>query len=198
MYDDYRNDPLYRPVLLATSDAWLALIEARLAAPHPEAARQAYDRATLVLAQLPMEHGRQGASKRFARCRWRASGADEDTGHCEHPWSKRVTKSLLWDAASAALTRGVPRARLVESFAEVLDARQDTVLLPHARVLQLGVASDRGGDGLRGRYLSAVSSGRLVLHDAASGARVDPSHVEDVEASVERRVAAALGAMAAT
>ena len=182
------KDSEYHDTLVATAWTWVCLIGARLGGVETKAAVAAYDRATLALAQLPMEHGKYGSSKRFDRCRWSAPDID-DQGHAEHPWAKRITKDILWTEGSAALRRGVAREAMVGSFASILDARQDAVLLPHARVTQLGVLSDRAADGLAGRYAGALETGSLVLIDRASGTRLTVSQAVDISERVDRQVA---------
>lgn len=188
------KDAEYHDTLAAAAWTWVCLIEARLSGAETPGAVAAYDRATLALTQLPMEHGKYGSAKRFDRCRW-ASPDIDGQGHAEHPWSKRITKELIWKAGSAALSRGVDRAALVGPIALILDARQDAVLLPHARVTQLGVLSDRAGDGLAGRYRGALESGSLVLIDRASGAHLSPERADEIDAVATRQVSQALEAI---
>lgn len=185
------KDAEYHDTLAATAWTWVCLLEARLAGAETRGAVAAYDRATLALTQLPMEHGKYGSAKRFERCRWASPDVDGQ-GHAEHPWSKRITKELIWKAGSAALSRGVDRTALVGPISLILDARQDAVLLPHARVTQLGVLSDRAGDGLAGRYRGALESGSLVLIDRASGTPISPERADEIDAAASRQVSQAL------
>lgn len=185
------KDAEYHDTLAAAAWTWICLIEARLSDVAGRSAIAAYDRATLALTQLPMEHGKHGSAKRFDRCRWASPDVD-GKGHAEHPWSKRITKEILWNAGSSALKRGVDRLDLVKPFALILDARQDAVLLPHARVTQLGVLSDRAGDGLAGRYKGALESESLVLIDRASGERLSPERAVEIDEAATQQIFQAL------
>lgn len=194
---DYKTEE-YWDVLRATAWTWLNIIEARLTIPEnisPNSAMEAYRRSTISLAQLPLEYGTAGSPKRFDRCRWRDARVPmvpNDSLHCEHPWSKKLTKEYLWDTGSAALQRGATKDELVEPFSEILDARQDTVLLPHTRVTQFGVLSERAADGLAKRYTPAVLSGGVTLIDRETGMILSVRDIEEIEDIVQKRVSNAL------
>lgn len=196
MGNEWRNyrDDCYWDTLASTSWIWACLVEARMLVPSTPGVLEAYDRSTLTLAQLPMEHGKYGADKRYERCRWEMPGV-EARGHAEHPWCKRITKALLWESGSEALRRGVRKEDLVVPFSGILDARQDTVLLPHARVTQLGVLSDRAGDGLGARYKGALASGRLTLLDRETGELMTPDMVEEIDVASREAVERSLEAI---
>lgn len=194
---DYRTDE-YRDVVRATAWMWLSLIESRLFLPKnitSSSGTEAFKRSTLALTQLPLEYGSSGPTKRFERSRWRAADVSIDskgTLHCEHPWSKKVTKTLLWDSGSQALSRGMKKEELVEHFSEILDARQDTVLLPHTTITQFGIKTEHVADGLEQRYSNAVRDGKISLIDRLTGTILNLEDIRKIESRVELRVSTAL------
>lgn len=199
-WSDYRT-PEYYEVLKSTAWAWLSCIEARITAPgtfSEKAATEAYNRTIITLPQLPLEHGGSGIEKRFDRSRWRDVRVCLAPGtrlHGEHPWSKHVTKRLVWENGSSALKRGVKKEDLVGPLTEILDARQDTVLLPHERVSQYGIVSEMKADGLGGRYVPAIESGSIDLIDRSTGAHVTLDEIREIESRIEERVSAAVEKM---
>ena len=191
---DYRTDEYY-DVLRSTTWIWLCLVESCLNRPSnvtETAVTEAYKRAIIALVQGPAEYGHRGPSKRFDRCRWRSSEVTMTPAknpHCEHPWSKKITKSLLWDHCSAALLRGVKKEDLIVPASEILDARQDTVLLSNMKTSNYGVLSERAADGLLGRYSSAVEKSAIVLHDRKTGGILTVEDIKVIESDVQQKVA---------
>lgn len=199
-WKSYRT-PGYYEVLLSTAWSWITAIDARVNRPPDiteDAALQSYNRTIITLPQLPLENGGSGIEKRFDRSRWRDASVSVAPGtklHSEHPWSKHVTKRMLWEAGSAALLRGARREDLVHPFTEIIDARQDAVLLPHERVSLFGIVSELRADGLLGRYSSPIREGRLTLLDRATGSVVTLEEIEAIEAEIARRTTTALRTM---
>lgn len=193
---DFRTDEYY-DVLRSTTWTLLSLIESHLNRPTnitESAATEAYRRAVIALIQGPMEYGHRGPAKRFDRCRWRSSDvtiSPTKTPHCEHPWSKKTSKSLLWEHCSAALLRGVTKENLVDPASEILDARQDTVLLSNMKTSDYGVLSERASDGLL-RYLSAVENSIIILHDRKTGGILTGGDIKLIEEDVQLRVASGI------
>ena len=91
----------------------------------------------------------------------------------------------------AALARGIDPLDVAAAIAEVLDARQDTVLLPSDDEAAWGVRSERDGDGLAGRY--ADVAGRIV--DRRTGERLSAARIGAIEAERAERVRRALAAL---
>jgi hypothetical protein len=199
---DFRVDA-YAALLHATAYVWVAnlaavragsaaLAEGRVARFDARALRAAYKRATVAIPQLPMEVGNN--DERFERCRWRHEEVPVGTptrAHCEHPWSKKRTREIVEDAVPAALARGIDPLDVAAAIAEVLDARQDTVLLPSDDEAAWGVRSERDGDGLAGRY--ADVAGRIV--DRRTGERLSAARIGAIEAERAERVRRALAAL---
>lgn len=163
--EDFRAHPLYAAVLTGTASIWLACIEElrRAGGPAP-GVEAAYERAVWVLAQLPQEVDDLDA--RFDRSRWRSADVvpDVDTTnyYCEHPWHKKRTKGIVYGVATHALDHGVSRPEIIQAIADILDARQDTVLLPHAPVRGEGILHESRGDGLAERYVGVAELGTLI------------------------------------
>ena len=153
------------------------------------AIQAAYKRATSTIPQLPMEVGSNDL--RFGRCRWRHEAVPTGTpthAHCEHPWSKKRTRSLIEAAVKHALARNFEHATVARAVAEVLDARQDTVLMPSDDDEAWGVRSEREGDGLGGRYDQLATQ----LFDRQSGSRLTIDLVTELEAQRQARIKDAL------
>lgn len=184
-WTDFRASPRYRQLLDATAWTWIALLRAAdEGQTHPaigsEALREALDRATAALPQLPMEF--DSGDFRFERSRWRSHLIEPERPmqmHCEHPWTKRKTREIVVELYRAG--RSCRIAKLVEAVAIVLDARQDTVLLPSARLRDLGVIADPRKDGFWPRYRNALETSRLRLIDRLDGSTVEPANLEYLE-----------------
>lgn len=191
------TDPAFIEALDGTASIWVALLKRSFAEPQRAGLRLAYDRAVLALAQLPIEYA--GPETRFNRCRWRAAGVQPGKNpdvHCEHPWTKKRTKTMIWEAAMAALSRGVPDQDIVAAVAALLAARQDTVLLPHKKLTQMGVLSERHHDGLAARYTGAISAGKLELTDRLTGKRLTKDDILEIERISFAQVEASIKALA--
>jgi hypothetical protein len=111
--------------------------------------------------------------------------------HCEHPWSKKVTKKLIEDLV-ANRTVGDDGA-LVDSICLILDARQDTVLLPTAALSTWSVLSERSHDGLAQRYSTAVVH---MLVDRRDGRALTAEDLRHIDAEAVDKVHEAFGTVA--
>jgi hypothetical protein len=185
----YTRDPDFVAALDGTARTWVHLLRMWHVEPQGAGLRLAYERAVLALAQLPIEYA--GPATRFERCRWRAADVEPGTHervHCEHPWTKKRTKRVIMEAGIVALRRNVPHEDIVAAIGNILAARQDTVLLPHGRLTQLGVLTEVHHDGFAGRYGNAVATNRLRLIDRLTGDALQPADLVTVEAASRARV----------
>lgn len=197
---EYRLEREYYDALTAVAWMWANLIEMRITAPRDKGvsetgSAEAYARATLALAQMPMEYGKNGSAKRFDRSRWRdvsVTDPPQDTLHCEHPWSKKETKRILWEHGSEALKRGVRKEDLIAPFSGILDARQGTILLPHSRLSSLGILSESKGDGLVPRYGGAIREGRIRLIHRGNGVELGLDDVVKIDEAASEAVQSAV------
>lgn len=199
-WKEYRLEREYYDALTAVSWMWANLIEMRISAPWDKGVSErgvseSYARATLALAQMPMEYGKNGSSKRFDRSRWRdvsVTNPPQDTLHCEHPWSKKETKRILWECGSQALKCGAKKEDLIAPFSGILDARQGTVLLPHSRLSSLGVLSEAKGDGLVPRYGNAIREGKIRLIHRGTGVELTFEDVDKIDVAAREAVQCAV------
>jgi hypothetical protein len=189
---DFHADDGYRAVLDGTARVWVALIEeCRRSSGVGAGVGVAYRRATGILTQLPQEFDNPAA--RFERSRWRISsvvvGSPTSNYYCEHPWSKHRTKSIIRNVVEQALDANRSREQIVSSVAEILDARQDTVLLPDSDEVQHGVGSDKQNDGLVARYVVAIEAKQLI--DRKTGEVVTIDAAKEESGKLDARVAKA-------
>ena len=179
-WQDFRCDDYYE-LLKDTAFAWVVLLESL--PPSSEA----YKRATLLLPQLPIEFGDN--DKRFERSRWRHENVvceQPTTAHCEHPWTKKKTRKLVEDFFVAARENGMQRKDILLGVGEILDSRQDTLLLPTMRTKDWGVINKRKADGLVERYSKIADK----LIDRKTGQRMSTMKLEEIEKERSDRISA--------
>jgi len=192
LWQDYQAHQHYRRLLRATAYTWVRLIKAQRDGhdqtqdPDERAAiDQAYTRATLLVPQLPMEFADN--EQRFDRCTWRHSrvvpGPTVEGTYCEHPWAKKWTRDLVEGGVRRAITRDVAEREIVVAIADLLHARQRTVLLPHGRVRELDIESEHRHDGLAARYARVIRDGLII--DRATGRPLSVDGMQQVEAEVK-------------
>jgi hypothetical protein len=202
-WSPFRNDPAYRPLLLETAAVFVALVKARsdrLALATDEAGRkrvlEAYGRAVGALSQLPMEFG--DGAQRFDRSPWRhvtvQPGTNQPGLHCEHPWSKHLTRKLVRHAVEAGVASGAAEDTILGAVADILDARQPTVTLPSLKISKSKVRGGRS-DGLA-RYERAIVDGSIVQRP--SKVPVTPDQMRAIDAEAVRKVDSALARVGAT
>jgi len=180
-WQDFRCDDYYE-LLKDTASGWVGLLE------NFPTSSEFYKRATLLLPQLPIEFGDN--DKRFERSRWRHENVvcgEPITAHCEHPWTKKKTRELVEGFAIAAIENGVQREAIVSGVAEIIDSRQDTLLLPTMRTKDWGVISKRNVDGLVNRYSKIADK----LIDRKTGQRLNALKLEEIEKERSDRIGAA-------
>lgn len=179
-WQDFRGDDYYE-LLKDTAFAWVVLLESL--PPSSEA----YKRTTLLLPQLPIEFGDN--DKRFERSRWRHENVvceQPTTAHCEHPWTKKKTRKLVEDFFVAARENGMQRKDIVLGVEEILDSRQDTLLLPTMRTKDWGVINKRKADGLVERYSKIADK----LIDRKTGQRMNTLKLKEIEKERSDRIGA--------
>lgn len=193
MWSDFRTEE-YSNLLQATAEVWWQLARHFVSMEESSARVEAYARATLLLPQLPMEYG--DPLLRFERCRWQHAAIPADAIltklHCEHPWTKKKTRTYVLRVVTASLSSGVPEREGVAAIREILDARQDTVLMPNTSVKKLGVLTGRSDDGLHVRYAPAIAAETLRLLDRLDGHEVGVEEVRAIGRDREARVEKAL------
>ena len=170
-WQDFRCDDYYE-LLKDTASTWVVLLESL------PSSSEAYKRATLLLPQLPIEFGDN--DKRFDRSRWRHENVvceQPTTAHCEHPWTKKKTRKLVEDFFVAARENGMQKKDIVLGVGEILDSRQDTLLLPTMRTKDWGVINKRKADGLVERYSKIADK----LIDRKTGQRMSTMKLEEIE-----------------
>lgn len=180
-WQDFRCEEYYC-LLRETADMWVHILE------RFPTFSEAYKRATLALPQLPMEFGDN--NKRFERSRWRHESVvcgEPTTAHCEHPWTKKKTRELVEGFAVAAIENDVQREAIVSGVAEIIDSRQDTLLLPTMRTKDWGVTNERNADGLANRYSKIADK----LIDRKTGQRLNALKLEEIEKERSDRIGAA-------
>jgi hypothetical protein len=182
-WQDFRT-PDYTSLLHATAWTWIKIIQAFTSPPPPLANTPAisstYYRATLALPQLPSEGTNN--SRRFNNSRWRHANVSTPIHphpHCEHPWSKRITKDIVLNATSLALSRGANPEDLILPISAIIDSRQDTLLLPSQDTSSHKVIPNSQGDGLASRYASPIDLGLII--DRATGKPISPSDASQIE-----------------
>ncbi len=196
-FENFRDDPEYRPLLEATAQTWVTLIRTHSAAlrgsNRKDPGRVAYERAIKILAQLPMELRSPG--KRFARCRWEVVlRPGPHLGRCcEHPWTKAKTRVLV--ERLALRTRKDLDA--VAGVAKILDARQDTVLVPvrNTETRRVGILETKSLDGFAPRYRPGLVAKRFQLLDRKTCRNIDPWALGRIENRVSSRVADAFASV---
>ena len=179
-WQDFRCDDYYE-LLKDTASTWVVLLE------NLPSSSEAYKRATLLLPQLPIEFGDN--DKRFERSRWRHENVvcgEPTTAHCEHPWTKKKTRKLVEDFFVAARENGMQRKDIVLGVGEILDSRQDTLLLPTMRTKDWGVINKRKADGLVERYSKIADK----LIDRKTGQRMSTMKLEEIEKERSDRISA--------
>lgn len=185
---DYRTDPRYREHLAAAGRWKVALWDIARRMEDAVGCRTvpdllAYKRATRELTQMPMEFA--GPDARWQNSRWRHADVlhkqSGDLTHCEHPWTKKGTEEMLAGPVMAALRRGGDPDAIAVLVCVVIDARQDTVLLPSATVTAWDVTA--AGDGLA-RYRRAAS--RLIDRKTAQPATAEM--LDAIDREVENTV----------
>ncbi len=188
-WSTYTDEPAYRALLTATARVFVALVAARVGRDDLATA-EAYGRAVGALCQLPMEYGNAGA--RFDRSTWRLTDVDPSQPppklHCEHPWVKHLTKLLIRHGTEHALKAGVEHVTIEAQVAEILDARQATVVLRHQKTAEAHIRSGKE-DGLS-RYRAPIATERLI--DRASGTPVTLDQMRTIDLTSRARVDAAL------
>lgn len=195
-WSDYRGEEYWK-LLEATALMWVGIIRTYLEMVHAGidggAIHEAYKRASGNMQQLPIEW--KNNDLRFERSRWRHEHVRpgiKTIAHCEHPWTKKVTQELVWDHVKVALARNVPHAEIGKHVAEILDARQDTVLLPGQAGKKWGLVSGKA-DGILVRYGGIAAAGNLI--DRKTGVKIAPADLARIEQNVERRVNMARSAL---
>jgi hypothetical protein len=179
-WQDFRCDDYYE-LLKDTASTWVLLLE------NLPSSSEAYKRATLLLPQLPIEFGDN--DKRFDRSRWRHENVvceQPTTAHCEHPWTKKKTRKLVEDFFVAARENGMQKKDIVLGVGEILDSRQDTLLLPTMRTKDWGVINKRKADGLVKRYSKIADK----LIDRKTGQRMSTMKLEEIEKERSDRISA--------
>lgn len=185
---DHRQQPQYWALLRETARAWLGLLKLRdeqsMCTPQEYLARLAvYNRLITTLPQLPIEWS--GPETRYNRSRWRLAGVESGmTMHCEHPWSKKITRKLIETLFMNAGTED--DEVLIDSIALILDTRQDTVLLPSANLSSVNVLSEKHHDGLHSRYAPALTHHKLI--DRATGTELTLQDLDTIDACVEHKL----------
>ena len=177
-WQDFRCDDYYE-LLKDTALTWVVLLD------NLPSSSEAYKRATLLLPQLPIEFGDN--DKRFERSRWRHENVvceQPTTAHCEHPWTKKKTRKLVEDFFVAARENGMQREDIVLGVGEILDSRQDTLLLPTMRTKDWGVINKRKADGLVERYSKIADK----LIDRKTGQRMSTMKLEEIEKERSDRI----------
>ncbi len=164
-WTDFRKDSHYREALVGTAKAFVAL-RAALGGNHTKV----YETAVSQLVQAPMEF--DGGKRRYLRARWRLAIYEyEDAPHGEHPWTKKETKALIGRIIDQASAKGIANERLVAAITEILDARQDTVLMTRGHQYAKAGFIRGPGDGFIDRYLGTAPplvdrrDGRLLSDD---------------------------------
>ena len=179
-WQDFRCDDYYE-LLKDTASGWVGLLE------NFPTSSEFYKRATLLLPQLPIEFGDN--DKRFDRSRWRHENVvceQPTTAHCEHPWTKKKTRKLVEDFFVAARENGMQKKDIVLGVGEILDSRQDTLLLPTMRTKDWGVINERNADGLANRYSKIADK----LIDRKTGQRMSTMKLEEIEKERSDRISA--------
>lgn len=175
-WTDFRKVPLYRETLKDTAEAFIALY--RISGPH----KRVYRTATQQLAQAPMEY--DGGNSRYLRARWRLpSYSYGDPTHGEHPFTKKVTKDLIAKAITQGVTHGADDCKIVDVIMEILDCRQDTVLMIDGNQKKSAGLILPMGDGFVERYLP--KSDQLI--DRSNGALLDRADIEAIQQSYQER-----------
>lgn len=196
-WQDFRSDPNYTPILHSTAWTWIKIIQAFTSAPprlaNSPALSSTYYRATLALPQLPSEGTNN--RNRFNNSRWRHSSITPNTSspHCEHPWSKRITKDIVLNATSIALSHGAHPEDLILPIAAIIDSRQDTLLLPSQHITQHNVLPNSQGDGLAIRYAQLINDNTII--DRTTGNPItstDATNIENKPTSALNSIAALL------
>jgi hypothetical protein len=169
-WTDYREDPRYYETLTAAAWGWHNIYKMYVQKPSAFgtiAKLAVIARLQKEMVQHPMEF--DDVNARYDRSRWRLAvlvPPGPFSGlHCEHAWAKRRTKQILTSAVPMAIQHGIHPHVIEQAIADILDARQDTVLLATQRTGDLGIKPDRTHDGLGARYADAIRSGRIELVD---------------------------------
>lgn len=187
---DFRIEPEYWAVLKETARAWLGLIRIReeqipsgISSLERYARISVFNRTTNALPQLPIEW--RGSESRYNRARWRLGFVETDSPmHCEHPWSKKITKKLI-ELLVANKTAG-DDADLIDGICLILDARQDTLLLPSATLSNWSILTERNHDGLAQRYATAVTVYTLI--DRKDGSVLSLQNLYDLDAAASNKI----------
>lgn len=187
---DFRIEPEYWAVLKETARAWLGLIRIReeqipsgISSLERHARISVFNRTTNALPQLPIEW--RGSESRYNRARWRLGFVETNSPmHCEHPWSKKITKKLI-ELLVANKTAG-DDADLIDGICLILDARQDTLLLPSATLSNWSILTERNHDGLAQRYATAVTVYTLI--DRKDGSVLSLQNLYDLDAAASNKI----------
>jgi hypothetical protein len=184
---NHRDQPQYWALLRETARAWLSLLRLRdgqgVCTSQEHLARRAvYSRLTTALPQLPIEW--MGSESRYNRSRWRLDTVVSGLPmHCEHPWSKKITRKLIETLYTNSRAED---EELVDSISLILDARQDTVLLPSANLSSVGVLSEKNHDGLHSRYTPVLAQHKLI--DRMTGAPLTAEELDQIDEQVEYKL----------